>query len=48
MRGDEIFELIAQVKAGALSRRAFIGKMVLLGITGTAGRPDVERQWRPL
>jgi len=33
MREDEILELITQVKAGALSRRAFIGKMVLLGVT---------------
>jgi len=33
MREDEILELIAQVKAGALSRRAFIAKMLLLGVT---------------
>lgn len=33
MREDEILALITQVKAGALSRRAFIGKMFLLGIT---------------
>jgi peptide/nickel transport system substrate-binding protein len=33
MREDEILELITQVKRGALSRRAFIGKMLLLGVT---------------
>jgi peptide/nickel transport system substrate-binding protein len=33
MREDEILELITQVKRGAVSRRAFIGKMVLLGAT---------------
>jgi peptide/nickel transport system substrate-binding protein len=33
MREDEILELITQVKTGALSRRAFIGKMLLLGVT---------------
>jgi peptide/nickel transport system substrate-binding protein len=33
MREDEIRELVTQVKAGALSRRAFIGKMMLLGLT---------------
>lgn len=33
MREDEILELITQVKTGALSRRAFIGKMLLLGLT---------------
>jgi peptide/nickel transport system substrate-binding protein len=32
-REEELRELIAQVKARALSRRAFIGKMVLLGLT---------------
>jgi hypothetical protein len=29
MREDKMLELITQVKVGALSRRAFIGKMVL-------------------
>ena len=33
MREDEILELITQVKRGGLSRRAFIGKMLLLGVT---------------
>ncbi|HEX6566392.1 MAG TPA: peptide ABC transporter substrate-binding protein, partial [Chthoniobacterales bacterium] len=33
MREDEILELVTRVKTGALSRRAFIGKMVLLGVT---------------
>ena len=33
MRKAELRELVAQVKAGELSRRAFIGKMVLLGLT---------------
>jgi peptide/nickel transport system substrate-binding protein len=33
VREDEILELIARVKAGALSRRAFIAKMLLLGVT---------------
>ena len=32
-REGDLRELIAQVKAGALSRRAFIGKMVVLGLT---------------
>jgi peptide/nickel transport system substrate-binding protein len=33
LRKEEVRELVAQVKAGALSRRGFIGKMVLLGLT---------------
>src|SRR5690242_12763197 len=33
LREAELRELVAQVKAGELSRRAFIGKMVLLGLT---------------
>jgi peptide/nickel transport system substrate-binding protein len=33
MREHEIRELVTQVKAGALSRRAFIAEMMLLGLT---------------
>jgi len=33
MREDEIRELVTQVRAGSLSRRAFIGKMMLFGLT---------------
>ena len=40
--------LIAEVKVGEVSRRAFVQKMVALGLTGADGQPDAEplRAWR--
>ena len=48
MNERELRNLIADVKGGRLSRRAFVQRMIAVGLTGADGRHDAEPNpgWR--